>query len=204
MKTSADAGTGSASLTSAFGVADDDLARNVADDTTSTADCTAGGWESLRIAAAAEDDPADGRLDRMRLRVDVWLAEMVSDDPAQDSRQGGGDMPGPVCVPAGSDSGFWGPDESAEAKQASGYHSKHRLTGPLKEPRPAEGRRGKPRHAAPPAGFSASVADSVTRGVGRTVAAARLVTSRAARTARDRSGETAPAAGLGTRPAAVG
>jgi len=52
------------------------------------------------------------------------------------------------------DEGFWGPGERADAP-TPGYRSKHRLTDPAKEPKQPDGQRNVPRHAAPPASFSA-------------------------------------------------
>jgi len=69
-----------------------------------------------------------------------------------------------------ADESFWGPDEPAGQAQG-GYQSKHRLDGPSRDAQPHDGRRAKPRHAAPPARFGVTL--------GRTLTGARL-TSRSA------------------------
>ncbi len=66
--------------------------------------------------------------------------------------------------------GFWGPGEPAGQAQG-GYRSRHRLDGPGRDAKPHDGRRAKPRHAAPPARFGVTL--------GRTLTGARL-TSRSA------------------------
>jgi hypothetical protein len=85
------------------------------------------------------------RLTRFRRRIDTMLVEMLGDESDE------------IRPPrhAEPDEGFWGPGERTDSAPKAGYRSKHRLTDPAKEPRRPDGQRGVPRHAAPPASFSA-------------------------------------------------
>ncbi|MHB1596599.1 MAG: hypothetical protein ACYCO9_21595 [Streptosporangiaceae bacterium] len=53
------------------------------------------------------------------------------------------------------DESFWGPMSAAERDEADGRQSRHGLAGHRREPRRSGGVRNAPRHAAPPARFSA-------------------------------------------------
>ncbi len=98
------------------------------------------GWDRLCRLAVHDSGPA-GRLARMRRRIDAFLAGMLDDDP-----DGPGQEAGPV-VGVHRDE----PAERAapEARPAAGHRSKHRLTEPLRDTSPDDGRRSRPRHASP-------------------------------------------------------
>lgn len=145
----------------------------------------ANGWDALDSLASRASEPSDGRLARMRRRVDLLLAEMLGDDdddqlgpvsaagPETDGPEEAGpetarsDRAGPETARsgtagpdlAGPDEDFWGPGESSEGP-ASGYRSRHRLAGLSKERGQRDSHRSKPRHAAQ----SASLFTSFTRG----------------------------------------
>ncbi|MHB1874732.1 MAG: hypothetical protein ACYCPF_07755 [Streptosporangiaceae bacterium] len=77
--------------------------------------------------------------------------------------------PGPIPAQSGApkpDESFWGPMSAAE-RDAEGYHSRHRLAGPGREPRRSGGVRNAPRHAAPPARLSVRRALGARRPVRR-------------------------------------
>ncbi|GEM_PF-3902791 len=130
-------------------------------------------------SCAAEVRPGR-RRSRVRQRLDTLLADMLGDDtdePAQPGGParagqpgaaggpGGHEDPGPRRAPGSGaprgepdgsgrhgepDEGFWGPD-----KPSRPYRSRHGLPGPVRQEGCPDGRRSAPRHAAPPAGFSA-------------------------------------------------
>jgi hypothetical protein len=95
------------------------------------------------ITPSAEHPAGRGRPG-IRHRIDAMLTEMLGDE--SDGTQ--------APPPTEPDESFWGPAERSEESSA-GYRSKHRFTDPAKEPKRQAGSRRVPRHAAPPASFSA-------------------------------------------------
>lgn len=110
------------------------------------------------LAAVGESAEA-GPLTRFRRRMDGMLAEMLGDD-SDDSDDSDELAPHSTAEP---DEAFWGPGERRGSAPTNGYRSKHRLNDPAAEPRQAgaarqpDGQRNLPRHAAPPASFSAKL-----------------------------------------------
>src|ERR1022692_4581898 len=94
---------------------------------------------------SAEQSVQAGPLARFRRRMDGVLSEMLGDD--HDLA-----LPHPSAEP---DKAFWGADERKGSAPTSGYRSKHRLNDQAREPKLPDGQRRMPRHAAPPASFSA-------------------------------------------------
>jgi len=100
----------------------------------------------------AGDRRGAGRLSRLKRRIDTMLIEMLGDEQPDADQPGAGQEP--LYEP---DESFWGPSARADGS-AAGYRSKHRLTDQAKEAKSPDGSRGLPRHAAPPASFSARLA----------------------------------------------
>ena len=113
---------------------------------------------AIWLPAVAESAEA-GPLARFRRRMDGMLAEMLGDD-SDDSDDSDELAPHSSGEP---DEAFWGPGERKGNAPTNGYRSKHRLNDPAAEPRQAgaarhpDGQRNLPRHAAPPASFSAKL-----------------------------------------------
>lgn len=139
---------------------------------------------------AARDDRAQatgaarGRLTRARRQIDGVLTGMLSDDADQgtqpvmpwDADLAPDDDAPAVTEPAdarGGESGrgdrgrsegegFWGPGDRSDAAVGGGYRSKHRLAGPAPKAKSRDGRRSKPRHAAPPASLGVTLGRRLT------------------------------------------
>jgi hypothetical protein len=107
--------------------------------------------------------PTRGSRSRFRRRVDHMLLQMLGDDvdDQHSCRRDDGDGTRPSAQRDASTRPYADmspdPDPADDARSANGYNSKHRLAGPSKESR---GRKGTPRHAAPPATLTVE-ADSV-------------------------------------------
>lgn len=114
------------------------------------------GWDCL-CRVSARDSESAGRLARMRRRIDAFLTEMLDDD-ADENRQD----PGPgIGVHQDEPAGLV-VEAPPETRPARGHRSKHRLNGaPKNALRSDAGRRGRPRHAAPPASFRAGLGAAI-------------------------------------------
>jgi hypothetical protein len=91
-------------------------------------------------------------------------AEPATAEPAtagRDSAQHDPDQPVPAPpereeLASSAERTFWGLDETAASASGNGYRSKHRQAGAAGDPGLQDGR-GKPRHAAPPAGLGVTL-----------------------------------------------
>lgn len=81
----------------------------------------------------------------------------IASDRPESAEPGAGE---PKAAAPRADESFWGPRGAADEAQDS-YRSRHRPDGQAK-PKPQDGRRVKPRHAAPPMGFGATLTRRLT------------------------------------------
>jgi hypothetical protein len=99
--------------------------------------------------AGSGSEPAIRKRSGLRRRIDGMLVEILKDESDECQQPSRGEP----------DEGFWGPDARSGGQPVTGgYRSKHRLNDPASEPSQTDraGRsRRPPRHAAPPASFSA-------------------------------------------------
>lgn len=101
------------------------------------------GYDEIISSLAEQFSYADDRVQPVRDPGEPKLDEPKLDEPKPDE-------------------GFWGPGAADDVASGSGHRSKHRLGGQAKDAEPNRGRRAKPRHAAPPATFGATVARGLT------------------------------------------
>ncbi|SRR6266566_6489361 len=140
---------------------------------------TAGAGGRVRGDGAAE--PGHGSEDRDESAARRWSAGPAQDGPAPGEppvgepsaagRSGhphavaddGADTTSAAEKPSGTTASesFWGPRGAAEDAGA-GHRGKHRQDGPAKD-KPQDGRRARPRHAAPPASFGATLSRRLSR-----------------------------------------